>query len=103
MKLGSMKSPGRSVYKFLYLYDADPRKLTDILRVSFVFKSLEDLYRAVAVFNKDYEIKAVQDNFCQSYSKSGYRDLKLLVVIPGSESGMIGEIQLHIHEIFKAK
>ena len=81
-------------------YDGDWARLVDVVRSSMVFGSLAGVAEAVQEMRASGMVLArrPQDGFA-SPPASGCRRLKANVVLPG---GHIGEVQVHLGEIFKA-
>ena len=96
----SCKKIARAFYKSFYVYSQDSygyRKLTDILRFSFVFSNFDDLYRTfsiIEVLSKEIGgILRAKDRFNPKNVMFGYRDLLINVYCPDCK--IVCEIQLH--------
>lgn len=82
-------------------YHGDWKKVTDFVRATLSFGSLEDLYAGVKYFNeKGLPLIYLKDRFVKP-AASGYRDVNALFY--DRENDVIGEIQFHLHSILKAK
>mmetsp|Transcript_55438 Transcript_55438/g.92146 ORF Transcript_55438/g.92146 Transcript_55438/m.92146 type:complete len:612 (+) Transcript_55438:30-1865(+) len=109
------KKIARAFYKAFYVYDgADGfKRMTDILRCSFVFSDFASLYRCFAIIElmAEQTVKAtnaphggilrVKDRFHPSTMPFGYRDLLVNMYCP--ESKVVVEIQLHFEGLYKYK
>merc|ERR1712139_372303 len=81
------KSRVRGLYKFVYKYDLDASRLTDIVRASFIFPDITSLWEAVNVIDKEFAangesdggIRCMKDRMSH-LTDSGYSDVLLNVV-----------------------
>mmetsp|Transcript_44271 Transcript_44271/g.102256 ORF Transcript_44271/g.102256 Transcript_44271/m.102256 type:complete len:1299 (-) Transcript_44271:470-4366(-) len=100
-----LKGRSRARAKVLTKYGNDTACLTDIMRASIVYQTVDDLYRALVAFiaedlqdtRSDFRLLEVTDRFQQP--REGYRDVSMLVEV----DGVIGEVQLHVQTIMLAK
>merc|ERR1712093_537708 len=113
-KAAPIKKAPRIIQKFFYKYLQNATKIVDILRCTYVFDDVKDLYCglfiAIEYFyaanrekNRDCKYSDcvwIKDRF-NSPLKNGYRDIILMVRIPGS--GIWAEIQFHLHEVLEYK
>eukprot|EP01083_Nonionella_stella_P083105 229643_1 len=99
----------RAFYKAFYVYNDDLdhgfKRMTDVLRCSFVFGNFEDLYECFNVIDKlssdNGGILRCKDRFNDNDVAFGYRDLLLNVYCP--ESRIVCEIQLHHNAFYQFK
>jgi len=110
--VGNLKGQVRAMYKFIYKYNCNARRLTDVLRASFIFEDLETLREGAEVIHRlsiewtqsleflancrgTQRVKGgilnVKDRIA-SPPASGYRDVLLNVEF----GDVIVEIQLHL-------
>mmetsp|Transcript_42351 Transcript_42351/g.76861 ORF Transcript_42351/g.76861 Transcript_42351/m.76861 type:complete len:1558 (+) Transcript_42351:136-4809(+) len=100
-----LKGRSRARAKVLTKYGNDTACLTDIMRASIVYQTVDDLYRALIAFitedlhdtRSDFRLLEVTDRFQQP--REGYRDVSMLCQV----DGVIGEVQLHVQTIMLAK
>jgi len=96
-----LKSFERTKEKVDTDYQGDWKKLTDLVRGSMYFKTIEDINNAMQKFGQSgLKIVFVKDRF-QNPAPSGYRDINIL--FEDSENGVIGEIQFHLCHIADVK
>ena len=95
-----VKSRKRAEKKIATELNGDASKITDLARASLVADDIPGLVHAFELISKEATIVSVKNRF-KSPTDSGYRDLKLLVQLHGSE--MIAEVQLHLGAISDVK
>jgi len=110
---GPKKMP-RVIQKFFYKYKQDATKIVDIIRCSFIFSSVKELYigldRAIAHFVGANRSKTpgmavtdcvwIKDRF-NTPSANGYRDIILMIRMPGTNHW--AETQFHLKEVIAYK
>merc|ERR1711964_694253 len=114
-KLGTyLKAPvkgmSRVIQKFFYKYNCLATKIVDILRCSFVFDNVRDLYcglyMTIEHFHKQHpgakigDCLWLKDRF-YAPTASGYRDVVLQVKVPGSD--LWAEVQFHVKDLLDYK
>jgi len=113
---GGVKKDQRIVQKFLWKYKFDATKIVDILRCSYAFETIKDVYMAVWLAVKYFRKLNGQDetvgdpnDVCvwmkdrfYDPTDSGYRDIILMVKIPKS-GGLWGELQFHLKRAVEYK
>eukprot|EP00929_Paragymnodinium_shiwhaense_P065131 TRINITY_DN32687_c0_g1_i1.p1 TRINITY_DN32687_c0_g1~~TRINITY_DN32687_c0_g1_i1.p1 ORF type:complete len:1670 (-),score=391.58 TRINITY_DN32687_c0_g1_i1:147-5156(-) len=100
-----LKGRVRARAKVLTKYGNNAACLTDVMRASIVYPTIDDLYAALKHILKqeieddrrDFGILEAADRFQDP--KDGYRDVSMLVIV----DGVIGEVQLHLQQIKDAK
>eukprot|EP00929_Paragymnodinium_shiwhaense_P008684 TRINITY_DN112648_c0_g1_i1.p1 TRINITY_DN112648_c0_g1~~TRINITY_DN112648_c0_g1_i1.p1 ORF type:complete len:1463 (+),score=386.76 TRINITY_DN112648_c0_g1_i1:123-4511(+) len=100
-----LKGRVRARAKVLTKYGNNPAYLTDLMRASIVYPSIEALYDALFYMlheevehgRRDYGLLEVTDRFQEP--KDGYRDVSMLVEV----DGVVGEVQLHLQHIKDSK
>lgn len=99
--IGPPKSKKRSVEKIEGEMGGDWSKLGDIVRSSIAVDSMDDIEKTMAALRKSglKLARKPKDRFAKPTS-AGYRDLMMSVVYP---NGHIGELQLHLKPVLKAK
>jgi hypothetical protein len=99
--IGPMKKQERSKEKVDADYKGDWSRLGDIVRGSVVLDSMDQLEDAVAALRKAgiKLAKPPKDRFAKP-TEAGYRDMLVNVEYP---NGHVGELQLHLKPIIKAK
>lgn len=95
-----VKSYPRAAAKVANKFNGDARKITDLARASVVTDSIESLMQAYTVLSERTQVVQQKNRFAEPKA-SGYRDLNMLVRLP--KSGMIAEVQLHLHDIAEIK
>lgn len=95
-----LKSFDRTKDKVDLDYQGDWKKLTDLVRGSISFQTMDDLVKGVFLFKNFLPLEAVKDRI-YSPTPSGYRDILALFRDP--ENGIVGEIQFHLCHILRAK
>lgn len=98
--LPEVKSYQRASYKVNTKLSGDASQLTDLARATLVADNIQDLVTAYEALNEQSQMVQVKNRFAAP-KESGYRDINMLVKLP--KSGMIAEVQLHLHEIAKIK
>ena len=99
--IGPLKKQDRSEEKVEGKYGGDWTRLNDIVRASIAVDSFKDIDTVVKALEKS-GIKLAEkpdDRFAQP-TEAGYRDLSLKVTY---DNGHVGELQIHIKSILKAK
>jgi len=100
LKIGGLKKAGRCVYKWIYKYNLDASRLLDILRASFIFPTLAQVYQAVKQIEVEFgSLLRIKDRF-EKPGAGGYRDILINVALNG---GFICEIQLHLEGFISIK
>merc|ERR1712098_148050 len=101
-KKAPIKKRVRTMYKFIYKYDYKASGLTDIVRTSFIFDDVSNLWAAVqkvdTAFAAEGGIVAMKDRLTEAPA-SGYSDVLLNVRF----QGIVCEVQLHLKEFIKLK
>jgi len=100
-----LKGRSRARAKVLTKYGNDTACLTDIMRASIVYQTIDELYTALIRFieedltdsRSDFRLLEVTDRFQQP--REGYRDVSMLCEV----DGVIGEVQLHVQTMILAK
>merc|ERR1712093_757218 len=113
-KAAPIKGKARIIQKFFYKYLQDATKIVDILRCTYVFDNVKDLYCGLFIAIKHFDAANRKKNLGFNYSDcvwikdrfnspltNGYRDIILTVRIPGS--GIWAEIQFHLHDVLEYK
>ncbi len=98
--LPPIKSFARAQEKVITKFNGDASQLTDLARATLVTNNIHDLMQAYESLSTKTQIVQVKNRFA-SPKESGYRDLNVLIRLPGSQ--MIAEVQLHLDEIAKIK
>merc|ERR1712083_226631 len=106
-----LKGMERAFYKSFYVYGRDDpqrgyEKMTDLVRVSFLFDDFVDLYKCYDVIDTLSEqtlggLLRVKDRFQPPSMPFGYRDMLINVMCPRSK--IVAEIQLHFVGFYKYK
>eukprot|EP01083_Nonionella_stella_P152172 487394_1 len=98
----------RAFYKAFYVYAEEEgfKQMTDILRCSFVFDDMIDLYKCFSIIELLAEqtlggILRVKDRYHPTTMPFGYRDLLINVYCPSSK--IVAEIQLHFVQFYTFK
>jgi len=113
-KQAPVKGIARIIQKFFYKYGSDATKIVDIIRCSFVFDCIKELYcgldMAIDHFvecnrqkNPKLTIKDcvwLKDRF-KNPLKNGYRDIILQVRVPGTD--IWAETQFHLKDCIRYK
>ena len=85
----------------------DSSQVTDMIRCSAIYDTLPELLDSLRRLKSDPAVDIVQakNRFDPSFdvSQLGYRDLKMLVTLPGVTHGYVAEVQLHLRSIAKVK
>lgn len=92
---------GRATEKVRDKYKGDASQLTDVVRGSIAFDTLDEMYAAPEKLRKG-GVKVVtkpNDSYLEPRD-SGYADVALSIEMP---NGMVAELQLHTKEMIKAK
>lgn len=93
--VGGLKGKERAMYKFIYKYNCNARRLTDVLRASFIFHDIASIRLAVGVIHKQFAktggILSIKDRIAKP-TPVGYMDILLNVRI----GNVVCEIQLHL-------
>lgn len=99
--IGPMKKQDRAEQKIKAEYGGDWSQLTDAVRASVAVDSLDQIEDVMAKLRKSglKLAKPPKDRFSKP-TDAGYRDLMLNVEYP---NGHIGELQLHLKPVLKAK
>ncbi|MFN7365339.1 MAG: hypothetical protein ACK5TR_05290 [Alphaproteobacteria bacterium] len=96
-----LKGAARAKEKVKADYGGDWSRLTDVVRASISFDTLDTLKKGVDYFKESgLKIVLVKDRFSNPLAV-GYRDILMLFEDP--ENGVIGEIQFHLCHIIKIK
>ncbi|ATF09731.1 nucleotidyltransferase family protein [Candidatus Enterovibrio altilux] len=95
-----LKEKTRAEEKIVGELAGDASKLTDIARITVEVDSVEGLIRVYTELTAAARTQEVINRF-QLPKPSGYRDLKVLLMLP--ESQFIVEVQLHLKGIFEIK
>lgn len=99
LKVADLKKKPRAIYKFIYKYGYDVRRLTDIMRASIIFDDLDSIRQAAEVIHKHFGgIRNIKDRIASPID-SGYRD----VLINVQYGDVMVEIQLHLRAFYKLK
>lgn len=98
--IGSVKGLERSAVKVATDYAGDVRQLKDALRGTIVVRNGEEFVDTLAQLSRVATIEHIKDNLTTPTS-NGYRDLNVLIRLPGS--GMLAEIQLLSKPMLRAK
>lgn len=99
--IGPLKGQGRSKEKVEQWFGGDWSRLTDIVRASVAVDNYAELPKVITALKKA-GIKLARkptDRFLKP-TVAGYRDLSLNVTYP---NGHVGELQLHVKPMLKAK
>ncbi len=99
-QLPAVKSYHRAANKVNTKLDGDASQLTDLARATIVADNIHDLVTAFEALSEKSQMVQVKNRFATP-KESGYRDINMLVKLP--KSGMVAEVQLHLHEIAKIK
>merc|ERR1711964_877577 len=87
---------------YVYKYDCDARRLTDVLRASFIFKDIESLRRGAELIHEEFEatggILNIEDRIAEP-TLTGYRDVLLNVKF----QNVVVELQLHLEPFYNLK
>lgn len=96
-----LKKEKRATEKVQADYDGDWSRLTDVVRASIAFDSMEELQETMKKLKKSglKLAKKPKDRFSKPTS-AGYRDLMMNVTYP---NGHIGELQVHVKPMLVAK
>jgi len=99
--IGPMKEMEKSSNKVKNDYDGKWEKLGDIVRASIALDSMDQLDNVMSLLRKQglKVAKKPKDRFAEP-GVDGYRDVMMNVTYP---NGHIGELQLHLKPIIKAK
>ena len=85
----------------------DSSQVTDMIRCSAIYDTLPELLDSLRRLKDDpaVDIVQVKNRFDPSFdvSQLGYRDLKMLVTLPGISHGYVAEVQLHLRSIIEVK
>jgi hypothetical protein len=99
--IGPPKKKERSKEKVNSDYGGDWSKLGDIVRSSIAVDSVDDLPKALEALKKSgLKLARKPKNRFQNPTPAGYRDIMMNVEYP---NGHIGELQLHIKPMIRAK
>ncbi len=94
------KTMERAAEKVAKDYGGDWTRITDIARGSVVATSVPDLTTAYDTFQSQVDIKKIKNRF-KDTKEDGYRDLSVVVQVPGTE--ILGEVQFHVEQIQNVK
>lgn len=100
--LAPLKGAARAAEKVRNDYGGDWSKLIDTVRCSIAVDSVEDLHKALGALKASPTFKLARqpkDRFAKPLPV-GYRDMLLNVTFP---NGIVGEVQLHVKPMLKAK
>lgn len=100
IKLPPLKSFERTKEKVDAEYGGNWQKVTDIVRGSLSFQTIEDLKKGLDLFSKKFPLLYIKNRFDQP-TIEGYQDI--LVLFRDPENDIIGEVQFHICHMLKAK
>ena len=85
----------------------DSSQVTDMIRCSAIYDTLPELLDSLRRLKSDPAVDIVQakNRLDPSFdvSQLGYRDLKMLVTLPGVTHGYVAEVQLHLKSISAIK
>lgn len=99
--IGPMKKRERSEEKVKANYGGDWSRLNDIVRASIAVDSFKDIDSVVKALEKSgITLAEMPDDRFAKPTEAGYRDLALKVKY---DNGHVGELQIHIKSIIKAK
>merc|ERR1711964_440355 len=100
-----IKKPERSLYKFLFKYKKDGRKLKDLLRCTFVFNNKKDLQQGLEhiIAEKHADISLIKNGWANyTPDKHGeYVDVKIIFVLP--DNGACCEVQMLTKPLYDVK
>ncbi len=96
--MGPTKSAKRIVEKTVLENDGDLGQLKDIVRASVAVDTLDDVRPLLQAIKRNFDVIRVKDRFANPMM--GYRDILLNFRSP---NGTIGEIQIHVKPMLKAK
>lgn len=78
-----------------------------MVRCSAIYDTLSELYAGLQRLQNDPAVKILQvkNRFDTDFKvgKLGYRDLKMLVTLPGVSYGYVAEVQMHLSSINSIK
>lgn len=100
-----LKGYDRARAKVMTKYGNDTSCVTDVMRASLIYNTIDDLYDALVLILKEYmhggryDLRLVEVNDRFQHCKDGYRDVSLLLEV----NGLVAEVQLHVKEILEAK
>lgn len=97
--MGPDKSARRIVEKAILDYDGDLPRVKDVVRATITVDNYDDVDRVRAAIRTHFEVTREKDRFADP-TPEGYRDHMFNIRTP---NGMIGEIQLHVRPMLKAK
>ncbi|PKF76715.1 phosphoribosylglycinamide formyltransferase [Vibrio sp. vnigr-6D03] len=95
-----VKSESRAKDKIEKELDGNVSRITDLARATLVAKDIPSLVTAYEMLHKNAKILKVKNRF-KSPTPSGYRDLNVLLELPGTK--LIAEVQLHLSDIAEVK
>ena len=105
-----IKTPQRCYQKVSRAYGGEFSRLVDILRATIVFRTVDNLIRAVTAISQDANVNIlkVKNRFSMNFVEqgglqSGYRDVCILLYGHRLTEGMIVEVQLNLVETFAIK
>jgi len=102
LQVAPLKGKARAIYKFIYKYGYNARRLTDVMRASIIFDDLDSIRVAAEVINEHFKdtggIRNIKDRIA-SPPLSGYRD----VLINVQFGPVMVEIQLHLRAFYELK
>jgi len=100
-----LKGMERAFYKSFYVYgrndDEGYKRMSDLVRVSLVFDTFDELYRCYAIIEALGGVLRVKDRYHPRSVPFGYRDLLVNVMCPRSK--IVAEIQLHFQLFYRRK
>jgi len=88
-----IKSQLRAINKINNKLVGNSEAITDLVRTSIVAKDIPALMNAFTLIENETQLVRIKNRF-KTPGASGYRDLSLLVRLPGSQ--IIAEVQLHL-------
>lgn len=95
-----VKSKQRALEKIEGELKGQVEQITDLARATIVADDIESLVSAYEILEREAQVMQVKNRF-KTPKASGYRDLNLLVRLPGS--GLLAEVQLHLRSIAEVK
>lgn len=95
-----VKSYPRAAKKVELEFDGNAQRITDLARATLIADDVPSLVEAYEILSREATIVKVKNRF-KNPAPSGYRDLMVLIQLPGSK--LIAEVQLHLKAIADVK
>merc|ERR1711871_947219 len=103
-----IKSTARAYQKVVRSYGGRFERVTDIVRTTITFETVDDLNRGIQAIANDPDVRilTLKNRFSPSYVdplQTGYRDVSITLHGVKVTGGLVAEVQLNLAAIFKIK